>query len=184
MKKIIFLLFSISICLACESNKQPKAFTGDRQFQTTDPSRLYFKNIRSIAYYRTRKPHSDIDIYQVRKFSRTDKRPIIYPQILDNWLDNEAYIFLEKNAFPKFASPLTIKAESDSLSTTFEIDIFNKKNQYEFASSIFNALSNGQELSVKTKEASFVPIFQNYQDKSNFMMTMRDYYGLIELDRK
>lgn len=184
MKKIIFLLFSISICLACESNKQPKAFTGDRQFQTTDPSRLYFKNIRSIAYYRTRKLHSEIDIYQVRKFSRTDKRPIIYPQILDNWLDNEAYIFLEKNAFPKFASPLMIKAESDSLLTTFEIDIFNKKNQYEFASSIFNALNNGQELSVKTKEEAFVPIFQNYQDKSNFMMTMRDYYRLIELDRK
>lgn len=184
MKIFFYLLFGVSFLWTCESNNSPKAFTGDRQFQTTDPSRLYFKNIRSIAYYRTRKLHSEIDIYQVRKFSRTDKRPIIYPQILDNWLDNEAYIFVEKNAFSKFASPLTIKSESDSLSTTFEIDVFNKKNQYEFATSIFNSLNKGQELSVKTKEEGFVPIFQNYQDKSNFMMTIRDYYRLIELDRK
>lgn len=184
MKRIIFLLFSITFCWACESNKSSKPFTGDRQFQTTDPARLYFKNIRSIAYYRTRKPHSEIDIYEARKSARTDKRPILYPQILDNWLDNEAYIFIEKNAFSKFASPLTVKAESDSLSTVFEIAIFNKKNQYEFAENIFQALKNSQELSVKTKEDAFVPIFQNYQDKSNFMMTMQDYYRLIELDRK
>jgi len=184
MKKFIYLLICLSFLWTCESNKPPKAFNGERQFQTTDPARLYFKNIRSVAYYRTRKLHSEIDIYQVRKFSRTDKRPIIYPQILDNWLDNEAYIFVEKNAFPKFASPLTIKAESDSLSMTFDIDIFNKKNQYEFATNIFNSLKKGQELSVKTKEEAFVPIFQNYQDKSNFLMTMRDYYSLIELERK
>lgn len=184
MKKFNYLLLCIAFCWACESNKSPKSFAGDRQFQTTDPARLYFNNIRSVAYYRTRKPHSKIDIYQVRKFARTDKRPILYPQILDNWLENEAYLFLEKNAFPEFASPLTIKAESDTLSTTFEIDVFNKKKQYAFAENIFKALKNGQELSVKTKEESYVPIFQNYQDKSNFMMTMQDYYRLIDLERK
>jgi len=184
MIKYIYLLLCISFFLACESNKSPKKITGDRQFQTTDPSRLYFKNIKSVAYYRTRKRHSEIDIYQVRKFSRTNKRPILYPQILDNWLDNEAYIFIEKNAFPKYASPLTIKATKDTLSTIFEIDIFNKKNQYEFVENIYQALKNRAELSVKTKEESFVPIFQNYQDKSNFMMTIRDYYRLIELARK
>ena len=184
MKKIIFLLLCIPFCWACEANKSPRPFAGDRQFQTTDPARLYFKNIKSIAYYRTRKPHSEIDIYQARKSSRIDKRPILYTQILDNWLDNEAYIFLEKNAFPNFASPLTIKAESDTLSKIFDIDVFSKKKQYEFAENLFKALNNKQKLSVKTKEESFVPIFQNYQDKANFMMTMKDYYRLIDLERK
>ncbi len=184
MKKFIYLLFCISFCWACDTKKPAKPFAGDRQFQTTDPARLYFKNIRSIAYYRTRKPPSEIDIYEARKSARTNKRPILYPQILDNWLDNEAYIFIEKNAFSKFVTPLTIKVESDSLLTTFEIAIFNKKNQYEFAGNMFQALKNGQVLSVKTKEGVFIPIFQNYQDKANFMMTMQDYYRLIELDRK
>lgn len=184
MKKIYFLSIYCLLLLTCQQNTAPKPFEGERQFRATDPSRLFFKNIKSVAYYRSRRPNSKIDIYQFRKFSRTDKRPIIYPMILDNWLDNEAYIFLEKNAFSKFASPLTIKAESETDSIIFEIAIFNKKNQYAFAEKIFDAMNDRKTLTVKTKEGSFIPIFENYQDKSNFMITMKDYFRLIERDRK
>ncbi|MEM6316452.1 MAG: hypothetical protein AAF960_02220 [Bacteroidota bacterium] len=185
MKRIIFLLFCFSFFTQCQPNEKPKAFTGDRQFQANDPSRLYFKNIRSIAYYRTRKPHSKIDIYKFRKLDMTDKRPILYPMILDNWMDEEAYIFLEKNAYSKFGDPLTIKATAqDSTENILTIDVFNKKNQYTFAEQVFEALQSKQDLSVLTKDSSYIPIFANYKDKSAFVITMKDYYRLIDLDRK
>lgn len=184
MKNIFFLLLFIVFCLGCTKSTKTNSFNGDRQFQTNDPARLYFKNIRSVAYYRTRKPHSEVDIYKSKKLAQTDKRPILYPMIVDDWLKNEAYLFLEKNAYSNFATPLTIKAKRDSTESIFTIEVFNKKNQYAFAESIYKALRDKQTLTVKTKKETFVPIFNNYQDKSNFLMTMADYYKLIDKDRK
>jgi len=184
MKKIIFLLIPFSFFFACQKNNKPKQFTGDQQFKTTDPSRLYFKNIRSVSYYSSRKANSKIDIYKSRKLAQTDKRPILYPMILDNWLDNEAYLFIEKNAYPQFANPLTIKAARDTTTQIFKIGVFNKKNQYAFAENIYNALNDKQALSVKTKDGVFVPILENYQDKTNFVMTVKDYFKFIEKERK
>ena len=184
MKKYFFLTTYLIFSFGCQQNKATKAFSGNPKFQTTDPARLYFKNIRSIAYYKTRKPHSDIDIYQLKKKAQTIKRPIIHPMIVDNWLGNEAYLFLEKNDFPRFFDPLTIKTVQDTTTAIFEIDVFNKDNQYDFAANIYEALKARQTLLVKDKAGQFIPILENYQDKSNFMITMTDYFRLIELDRK
>lgn len=184
MKKYIFLFIGILFYLGCQQNKPPKEFSGNPKFQTTDPARLYFKNIKSVAYYRTRKPHSDLDIYQLKKKVQTNERPIIHPMIVDNWLDNEAYLFLEKNDYSQFFDPLTIKIDQDTSANIFTIDLFNKDNQYNFAAKIYEALKARWALSVKNKDKTFVPILVHYQDKANFMATMTDYFRLIELDRK
>jgi len=184
MKKYIFLFIYLVFNFGCEQNKAAKEFAGNPKFQTTDPARLYFNNIRSVAYYKTRKQHAEMDIYQLKKKAQTDKRPIIHPIIVDNWIDNEAYLFLEKNDFPQFFDPLTIKVEQDTNVAIFEIEVFNKENQYEFAAKIYAALKERQSLSLKNKAGIFIPIFENYQDKSNFMITMTDYFRLIELERK
>lgn len=181
MKKIIFLTIYTIFYFGCQEVSKPKPFSGDKQFRTTEPSKLFFNNVRSGYYYRTRKPNTKMDIYKIRKFSMTDKRPIMYPMIVNNWLEDEAYLFLEKNAYNSFIEPIQIRNAQDSLAQTFEITVFNKKNQYEFARKIYTNLKEGNLLEIKTKNNTFVPIFQNYEDKSNFMMTMRDYYRLIEL---
>ena len=184
MKINIFLVTYILFCFGCQQNGTPIAFSGNPKYKTTDPARLYFNNIRSIAYYKTRKPHSKIDIYQLKKKAQTADRPIIHPMIVDNWLDNEAYLFLEKNDFPRFFDPLTIKTVQDTTMASFEIDVFNKGNQYDFAANIYEALKARQTLMVKDKEGQFIPILEHYQDKSNFMITMTDYFRLIEVERK
>ena len=184
MKKHIFLLICLVFNFGCQQHKERKAFSGNLKFQTNDPARLYFKNIRSVAYYKTRKQHSELDIYQLKKKAQTDKRPIIHPIIVDNWIDNEAYLFLEKNEYQQFFDPLTVKVEQDTSMAIFEINVFNKNNQYEFANKIFAALKARQPLTVKNKAGAFVPIYDNYQDKSNFMTTMTDYFRFIELERK
>lgn len=184
MKKYIILPVCLFFYFGCQQNTSSTTYASNSKFSTNDPARLYFKNIRSIAYYHTRKPNSKIDIYELKKKVYSDKRPILYPMILDNWLDNEAYLFLEKNEFIDFFDLLTIKAEQDTITTLFEIDVFSKDQQYEFATKIYEALKERQTLTVKTKKEIFVPIFENYQDKSNFIITMNDYFRLIEKDRK
>ncbi len=82
MKKNIYLLIYVLFCFGCQQNSTSTAFSGNPKYKTTDPARLYFNNIRSIAYYKTRKPHSKIDIYQLKKKAQTVDRPIIH-----RWID-------------------------------------------------------------------------------------------------
>lgn len=103
---LIFLLFA-----GCKeptpSKPQDSKPTG--LFATTAPSKIYFNNIRSIQYYRNRKPGTKLDVYRHKKFSMTNKRPIIYPLIIDNWMKDEAYLFVEQNTYPSFSDPLKIR---------------------------------------------------------------------------
>ena len=173
---IIFLLI-----VGCEGPEAQKAFTGEQQFRTTDPSRLYFNNVRSSYYYNRRKPNTKIDLYTLRRFARDRNRPILYPVIVNNWMQDEAYIFIEKNDYEAFGDTLIIEWKSDSLQGELALALFNKKNQFEFAGKLYEALTEQHELKLKKPNGGLVPIFENQLDRSNFITTMRDYYRLTEV---
>ena len=180
-------LFSFFVCLlfisACTSPEPQKEFTGDRQFRTTDPSRLYFNNIRSTDYYRNRKPGTRIDLYRHRKLSFKDDRPVLHPVIVNNWMKDEAYIFIEKNAYRNgWSDTLTVRwSQGDTLSGTYELPLGTRPAMYEFAGKIYGAMKDKQQLQVKDKFGNFTPILSDGTDRSAFQMVMRDYYKLTEV---
>ena len=184
MKNTLFLIIFIISLFSCQHRKEERSRITNSVFQTDDPSRIYFNNIRSINYYRTRKPNTDIDIYQLKKTVRTDERPIVRALILDNWMDKEAYVFVEKNEYPSFHEPLTVIIQGDNTVDTLQLAVFNKKNQYQFTEQVYHALTNRHPVAVKTKGGSFVPIYETYQDRNNFLTTLKDYYVLIDKERK
>ncbi|MEL6926847.1 MAG: hypothetical protein AAFO94_22595, partial [Bacteroidota bacterium] len=113
--KVLILLWFLGGLLSCEVPSAQKEFTGDKQFRTTDPSRLYFSNMRSGSYFNRRKPNTKVDLYTLRKFSREKERPILYPIIVNNWLQDEAYVFIERNQYDAFKDSLKIRWEADTL---------------------------------------------------------------------
>jgi len=181
MKKgLTFFLLGLAIW-SCEIPQAQKVYTSDRQFRTTDPSRLYFKNIRSMDYYNRRKPNTKIDLYTFRKFSQDTTRPILYPMIVNNWLQDEAYIFIEKNGYSGFSDSLIISWKTETEDGQFAIGLFNKPMQYEFTGELYERLLNNEILFLKNKTGSLVPVFHNRADRLYFMTTMRDYYRLTEV---
>ena len=180
-KKGLILFLLAFLAFQCQVPEAQKDFTGDSQFRTTDPSRLYFKNMRASHYYNRRKPNTKIDLYTLRKFSNDHKRPILYPVIVNNWLQDEAYVFIEKNKYAEFTDTLDIMWKTDTLSEGFQLALFNKANQYEFAGRLYEKLLNNEELHLKNKNGKWVPIFQNRADRLHFLSTMRDYYRLTEV---
>ncbi len=181
MKKYFTLGLIVLFYFACEPNiKTPKVYTGEKEYRTTDPSRLYFNNIRSTSYFRKRKPNTRIDMYTLRKFSRTNKRPILYPMIVNNWMQDEAYLFIEKNDYVAYADSLIVRWEKDTMSGQFFMDVPSKKKQYHFAKNLYDCIRSKQALFIKTKTNDFVPVFKNVEDRMNFMTTMNDYYRLTE----
>lgn len=184
--QFITLSFTISIFFlisACQVPEPQKVYTGEKQFRTTDPSRLYFNNIRSTDYYRKRKTNTEIDLYTHRKLSYVDSRPIIQPILVNNWLENKAYIFIEKNDFKEgWSDTLTVAwSVNDSLGGYYILDNLTRPKMYVFAGQLYEALLSKQELKIKDKKGTFYPIMLEAYDRKAFMITMRDFYRLTEV---
>lgn len=181
--RYILIIFSISILfVACNSPEPQKEFIGDSQFRTTDPSRLYFNNIRSTHYYRKKRPNSHTDLYRNRKLSFNNKRPIINPIIVNNWMSDEAYIFIEKNEYiGGWSDTLTIRwSVKGNIGGEYLLPIPSRIEMYELTGKLYGAMKEGQKLEVKDAKGDFVPLLENQQDRSAFQTTMRDYYRLTE----
>jgi len=178
MKNIGILLVVIIMATACNSSVKQDEKKSNR-YHTTDPSRLYFKNIRSSSYSEKQLANR-MDVYKHKKFDNTNERPIIYPTIVNNWMGDEAYLFIEKNTYPNYGDSLIIKWEQGKDNGQFMLTLPTKDDQYDFIKQIYEGIKKGQELTLKTKEGIYVPIFQNKEDQTQFVVTVNDYYKLTE----
>lgn len=185
MKFFWFVILMGIFWIGCEQPEAQKVFTGDKQFRTTDPSRIRFHNIRSVYYYRERARNTKMDIYKLRKFEMTKDRPLLIPVIINNWMEDEAYLFFENNLYPYYTDTITIKYQQQTDSTTtegfYQLPLRNKKNQYEFGGQIFESINRGDDLFMKNSKNEFVPIYDISKDRSAFITTVKDYYRLTEV---
>lgn len=183
MKKYLILVFFLQLLLyACHQPEAQKEFTGAQQFRTTDPSRLYFNNIRSVYYLQEQQPDTRIEFYKLRRFPQTKERPFLYPIIANNWMESEAYIFLEKNDFKEgFSDTLTIQWKSETDSGYYYLPVANRENQYVLAGQLYESLRSRHRLFIKTKAAEFTPFFTDIDEQQQFKTVLRDYYQLTEV---
>ncbi|GAB5552226.1 MAG: hypothetical protein Sapg2KO_18170 [Saprospiraceae bacterium] len=187
--KAIFVFFSflLLVSLSTCQNKKAQEYLSTEQstFFVNDASHLYFKNVR--AYYYNEKPGPGpntaerMNLYRLRKFSDTSDRPILYPIIVDNWIKDEAYLFIEGNDYNRgFKNPLTVLAIEANDTTTLELTRPTMDMQLTFTESLATSLEAGQELLVLDSTGTAVPIFTNKQDQLNFLTTIKDYKKLTE----
>ena len=150
-------------------------------FHTTDPSRLYFKNIRSASYQLTEQPGTRVEFYQLRQFDPSPGRPVLIPVIANNWMQDEAYLLIRTNEYVGgFADTLRIFWTASDSSGSFDLTAAGFPQQYAFARRLSAALRAGHELRILTAGADTVPVFSNYGDRSHFQTTLRDFEKLIE----
>ncbi len=179
-----FFVGTITLLNSC-NDKTPESQpikNKSKLFSTTDPSKLYFNNIHSIHYYRDRKQGTKLDIYRHKKFSRTNKRPIIYPLIVNNWMEDEAYLFIEENEFPDFNDSLSIRMIATD-TVVVSLDLRTKENTFDFCHKIYKEGAGVKQFEVFTNSNTWIPIFENAEDKRLFFITFRDFLGLIEYSR-
>lgn len=180
-------LVSLSTCQNSPDQEDPSPeTTADRSpFFVDDASHLYFKNMRAYYYDESPGPGNSnadrMNLYQLRRFSNTSDRPILYPLIVDNWIKDEAYLFIEKNAYRGgFKDPLTVLAIEANDTSLLELNRPNMKTQLDFAILLEARLEAGQDLLVFDSTGVAVPIFADKQDQLNFLTTLKDYKKLTE----
>ena len=175
-----FAVLALGLATACTSPQPQRNFDGDPAFRTTAPSRLFFNNVRSSAYYSERRKGTELDLYRNRKFSQTQKRPLLVPVIVNDWMNEEAFLFIRPNKFEGLGDPLSVRFTGDTISGTYTLDIPNKAAQYDFATDLFESIDRGDALAVMLADSTFVPIYESRAERGAFLTVMRDYYRLTE----
>ncbi len=171
----------LTFLLACSSPEAPPAKDGPAIFRTTQPSHLYFKNIRSNSYRLETQAGTRVDLYRLRSADDTNERPILYPVIADNWMADEAYIFLETNDFEAgFSDTLRVAWQSERDSGRYELAPRDREGQFRFAQQLYEGLRSGYRFRIQTAGGDYAPLFENNRDRQNFLTTLRDYNKLVE----
>jgi hypothetical protein len=190
IEKHVFLMLLLVGCIflfgiaSCGHPDVPQADGSDSVYKTSDPSRLYFKNIRSASYHKKAGPERGVDIYTLRAFDTESKSPQLIPQIVDYWLKDKAYLHLMKNDPAFFADTVQVFwAEGDSTGTLV-LAYGGNDAQYNFAAKLYRKVVNRAEIHVMSGDGTSVPLFDREPYRNAFITTLRDYYRLTDVGKR
>lgn len=182
MKKNILISILCMLLSACGGQEaQTGGNAASPKYRTTAPSLLYFKNMRSTYYEMIEQPGTRTELYRLRKFDKATQEPILIPVIANNWLKDEAYLMLEPAGFGEaFASPLTIRWETQSDSGLYRLQPATAARQQEMALQLYEHLKAGRQLNALAADSTWVPLFAGRDSRNYYLTTVRDYLRLTE----
>ncbi len=176
--KLVFLLL-LGLC-AC-ADAPPRTGTGNRAFRTTAPSHLYFKNMRAADYTTTEDEATRADIYRYRDYPDTAAVPMLLPVIVDNWLEDEAYIRFQLIPYPEgYAMPLRIVYPGSEGADTLVLTGTGPVSQLAFAESLYARLQRNATGSVVTKSGSLSKLTPGEDGQIWTKTVLQDYFRLVE----
>lgn len=177
MKKIVLFFFIFS--LACNPDKATRIISNEAKFNTSDASELFFKNVRQTYYERNEIEAAKIDFYKNKKLLKEE--PLIFPLIVHNWREDEAYILLEFDEKIAEQEQLSLLWQDSTGNFSGELyPLVNKKVHFSIVSDIYNHLLNEDNIYVKIHQDT-VTLFSNQAAREGFRITMVDFYRLVDM---
>jgi len=187
MKNTSYLSIILFFCLGFFQNcTTPEQKTPQNSpFYVDDASHLYFKNMRAFYYDQKPSPQANTDLFQFQKIKTNPKTPSIIPVIVDRWINDEAYLFLETNDFEEgFSQPLQFRWISEKDTLSLKMNSRLPTDQFTFAQEVEKLLAANHDLWVETAKGDWRPIFKAPKEKIYFQITLKDYYRLIQWSSK
>lgn len=165
---------------ACDE-APPRSGTGDRALRTTAPSRLYFKNVRASDYASTEEDASRADIYRFRDFPDTAAAPMLLPVIVDNWLEDEAYVRFATIPYPQgYARPLQLIGQTAGQPDTLTLNATDPAAQLAFAERLYRMLKRNGRISIVTTDPNSRSLGLDESGQQWTLTVLEDYLRLVE----
>ncbi len=183
MKNILIAAAVLILFFGCSpAPDEQERDTAGRRFRTSQPSLLYFKNMRSTQYTMEEQAKSRIELYRHRKFEPTTQRPVLYPVIANNWLNDEAYLFLMPNEFEgQLAEPLTITQDTSS-TEALRLESPKPGQQLELALQLFEGLKAGKNWFVRQQNGHYLPLYTDGDERAAYLTTVQDFLRLTDAE--
>jgi len=178
MKKLLALVtISISL-LGCGQIKNDNLDPNEVRFETTDASKLFFKNTRRSFYKLEEIPDAKLEVFRW-KGEWNNALPQLTLALVNNWRYDEAYLLIEPNAFIDLNNlKLRWKSETGEIGE-IRFEPGNKTNHARFAGLVYQQLRNESQFEVWA-DGKWQPFFTDADSQEAFEMTVYDFYRLTE----
>ena len=137
--------------------------------------------MRSINYKSEAVGNNQIDIFRFRKLDEVQNRPIIFPQIMDYWILDRAYLKLVSNKSANSVIRDTLIFKDKNLLDTLVIRANRPEEQTQIVIKIHDTLKKEQQIFAITKEGKQLLLLEDKMDRYYFDIIMKDYYRLIDI---
>ena len=181
--KILLFLVMLGSLAACNLDKDTQVDDKKAKFTTSDPSELFFKNVRQIYYDQEEMAAAKLNVFRLGDRSQAEDYPVINLAIASNWRYDEAYLLVEPNAYLEELDSIRVtwKDPANQHEGTYRWARGNKEAQFTFASQLYRSVQRGHQLYVTNARGEQEKLLDRYDDREAFRKTMFDYYRLVDL---
>ena len=163
----------------------PPAPPADLRFQTSDPARLYFNNIRSSTYSIQEFPERYTKSYILKSWPDTAASPFLIPTLVDYWLYDQAYIDLNWRSLPTSVDlPWTLICSSETTTDTLVLNSKRWGAQYDFAQQLHTAITqSNHRFELLLTDSTKLSILEDSETRRLFRLSWRDYQALTDKNK-
>ncbi|MEM9324324.1 MAG: hypothetical protein AAGA85_01655 [Bacteroidota bacterium] len=172
MRHLRPLTFTVLLS-ACQLAVNDRVVLDDFTFDTTDPSELFFKNVRQSYYDLEERGDAKMNVFRLSNESRDSLG--LYPVIIQHWAIDKAYLWLEPGA--GLPEHFEVEVKGADGAETYNFDGRSPHNHLEVATAIFHGFLDEAQIKVAGRE--LMPAASDA--RSNFRIVANDYYRLVEL---
>ncbi len=168
------LIFGYVLLVSCHPDKSKKISLDELQTSTTDPSELFFKNVRQSDYLLEELPEAKMNVFTHKGFSDSS---LFFIKIVHNWQQDAAYTMFAMN---QDIEAFTLIIGDSSNSESIEYENGPVMEQVKLNTHIYNALLDNASFQIKTNDA-LIPILTGQEEREAFRVSMFDFYRLVEI---
>jgi hypothetical protein len=177
MKNVLTLLGGVFFLLACNVDKGKKVDIEKLDFETTDRSEIFFKNMRQSAYTTTEEQEAGVYLYTHKTWDNDSLSPVV-PTIVFNWRQDRAYLMLNWSEEWRNMKEIDVTVSGDSLPDYhLAYAESNMQDQLKFSATLYNAMMDGGRFVVR-KNGEETPLFASDEKREAFRVTLYDYLRL------
>jgi len=178
--KLAPLLLLIILITSCQIDKDKKVDREKFTFKTGHDTQLFFKNVRQSDYDLEENKAAKLNVFRHEDRLITDDQPVINLAIVNNFMDDEAYLLIEPNDSLNVFDLLQIEIRNDSVTDLIMLKSVNRESMLEFASRIFEGIQKDAEFFVIHQDER-IPILDEKEEREAFRITTSDYYRLTRV---
>lgn len=126
MKNLLLFVVLIPLAFACNPDKETRVDANAPQFETTQQSMLFFKNVRSMSYDLEDNQRAGMFIYRFKDRQTDTMQAAVNVALMNNWRNELAYVFIEP-------TPALNAQYQDTLQIVWQDSLGTQSGEYSFA---------------------------------------------------
>ncbi len=172
MRKLTIIIFVLQLG-GCQLAVNDRVSLEGFDFGTTDPSELFFKNVRQSYYDLEERREARMNVFRIKAIS--DDSVMITPAIIHQWAIDKAYLWLEPTE--GLTTPLDFRLVLPAEERQLTFDGSSPLNHIECATEIFNTILEDGQVFIEGME--ILP--RGSEAREQYRIVLNDYYRLVEL---